>query len=241
MGALHLRRRRLDLSADHSHPLADQFRAFIEHPDFPCVGAKAALSRERLTIVIARDILSAWDDLRIYTALFDFTSAYRADRQLFQSFAVIFANGEPLSEARFEQALWDRLQSLADKDVWHGQPYDERVSPDPAHSHFSLSFAGEAYFVVGLHPNASRAARRFERPALVFNAHDQFEQLRDEDRYEKIRAKIIARDVALAGTANPMLSRHGEISEARQYSGRAVGEDWVCPFSPPVLDTQRVR
>ena len=46
-----------------------------------------------------------------------------------------------------------------------------------------------------------------------------------------MRSTIIARDVALAGDANPMLARHGSVSEARQYSGRAVGSDWACPFS----------
>ena len=46
-----------------------------------------------------------------------------------------------------------------------------------------------------------------------------------------MRSTIIARDIALAGDANPMLARHGTVSEARQYSGRAVEADWVCPFS----------
>ena len=86
---------------------------------------------------------------------------------------------------------------------------------------------------MGLHPRASRPARRFERPVLVFNLHDQFEQLREQRRYERMRAKIIDRDVALAGSPNPMLARHGTISEARQYSGRNVWEpDWACPFNP---------
>ena len=66
---------------------------------------------------------------------------------------------------------------------------------------------------------------------MVFNLHDQFEQLREQGRYEKLRAAILDRDVAVAGTINPMLTRHGELSEARQYSGRAVGNDWQCPFS----------
>jgi hypothetical protein len=35
----------------------------------------------------------------------------------------------------------------------------------------------------------------------------------------------------MAGTANPMLAQHGSVSAARQYSGRAVGADWQCPFS----------
>ena len=105
------------------------------------------------------------------------------------------------------------------------------MSPDPDDSHFSLSFGGEAFFIVGLHPNASRPARRFPHPTLVFNLHDQFERLRAEGKYEGMREKILVRDEALAGTRNPMLARHGEASEARQYSGRAVGDGWRCPFS----------
>jgi FPC/CPF motif-containing protein YcgG len=45
-----------------------------------------------------------------------------------------------------------------------------------------------------------------------------------------MRDAIISRDVALAGTPNPMLARHGEASEAAQYSGRVVSDDWQCPF-----------
>ena len=126
--------------------------------------------------------------------------------------------------------MWARLQSLADKDAWRGQPYDEKVSADPSDPHFSLSFGGEAFFLVGLHPNASRPARRFERPAVVFNLYDQFERLRAAGKYESMREKILSRDEALAGSRNPMLARHGEISEARQYSGRAGEPDWGCPF-----------
>ena len=104
------------------------------------------------------------------------------------------------------------------------------VAEDPDNPHFSLSFGGEAFFVVGLHPQASRPARRFSSPVLVFNLHAQFERLRAEGRYEKLRAAILERDEALAGSVNPMLARHGEASEARQYSGRAVDADWRCPM-----------
>jgi hypothetical protein len=36
--------------------------------------------------------------------------------------------------------------------------------------------------------------------------------------------------MALAGSINPMLARHGSVSEARQYSGRLVDEDWRPPY-----------
>ncbi|KMO43560.1 hypothetical protein VQ03_08005 [Methylobacterium tarhaniae] len=217
---------------DQDHPRAKAFRAFIRQTDFPCVGAKAALSRGRMRVLVARSVTSAWDDMRIYPALLAFAAHYRARPDTFQSLAVVFEDPDTLSEAAFERHLWQRLQSLADKDAWLGHRWDERVAADPDNPHFSLSFGGEAFFVVGLHPGASRPARRFSSPALVFNPHRQFEQLREAGRYETLRASIVQRDVALAGSANPMLARHGEVSEARQYSGRAVDEAWRCPFRP---------
>jgi len=216
---------------DDQHPLAELFRDFVRDRDFPCVGAKSAVGRGQMRFIVARDILSSWDDLRIYAALQAFAAAYREAPKLFQSFVVLFEQPARITEGQFEDALWTRVQSLADKDAWHGHDYDPRVSDDPESPHFSLSFGGEGFFVVGLHPCASRPARRFERPALVFNLHDQFERLRAQQRYEPLRQSILQRDVAIAGSTNPMLARHGEISEARQYSGRAVERGWNCPFT----------
>lgn len=214
----------------NDHPLAIEFQAAIRDPAFPCVGAKSALSRGNMQFLVARDIRSAWDDLRVHAAIRRFVGDYRTDPTLFRSLILLFEDETPLDEAGFEGALWSRLQSLSDKDAWLGQPPDPRVSDDPEDPHFSLSFAGEGFFVVGLHPLASRPARRFPRAALVFNLHDQFEKLRDMGRYEKLRESILDRDVALAGSINPMLARHGTSSEARQYSGRAVDSAWQCPF-----------
>jgi FPC/CPF motif-containing protein YcgG len=220
----------LPAALDNDHPLAMKFRQFVAKPTFPCVGAKAALSRGQLDFVVARDITSAWDDLRIYPALFNFAKRYRPRRKLFQSFVVIFQGPRSLTEREFEHSLWERLQSLTDKDEWHGQRHDPAVSADPANPHFSLSFAGEGFFCVGLHPKASRPARRFPLPVIVFNLHDQFEELRKDGLYDKLHDKIMDRDLKLAGSLNPMLQKHGDASEARQYSGRAVGETWKCPF-----------
>jgi len=210
--------------------LEDRFRAFVAERTFPCVGAKSALAHDAIRIVTARDIAAAWDDLRIYAAIRKFTARYRRRPGPFQSLAVLFADSAPMDEEAFETALWARIQAVTDKDSGLGQPWDPRVSPDTDDPHFSLSFGGEAFFVVGMHPGASRPARRFEAPVMVFNPHDQFERLRADGRYEPLRAKIIARDVALAGSPNPMIARFGEESEARQYSGREVGPDWKCPF-----------
>ena len=221
----------VDLERDAA--VADSLRDFISEKGFPCVGAKSALARGTLEILVCHDVSSGWDDLRIHKALLDWAEDYRSDPEGLRSLAVIFRSDAGLDEAQFEKNMWDRIQSISDKDAWLGQPYDHRVSANPDDPHFSLSFGGEAFFVVGLHPNASRPARRTPYPTMVFNLHDQFEKLREEGRYERMREAILDRDKALAGDINPMLARHGEASEAAQYSGRQVDEEWKCPFTDP--------
>ncbi len=219
--------------SDSPESVALRFREAIQQPDFPCVGAKSAMARGTLAIVHARDITSAWNDLQIHRDLLDWSEKWRDQPEGLRSLAVIFDGPDDLTEHDFEAALWQRLQSLAEKDHWLGQQYDAAVSADPEDPHFSLSFGGEAYFAVGLHPHASRPARRFAHPAIVFNLHAQFVKLREEGRFERMRERIMSRDLELAGSANPMLADHGESSSARQFSGRAVDADWACPFRDP--------
>lgn len=210
--------------------LAVRFRKFIQERDYPCVGAKSALGRNQMTAYVGNSLLSAWDDVELVNELIGFAQEYRETRTLFRTFVAFFPHTPVLCEEEFEQALWARIKSLQAKDEWLGQNYDPGVSSDPASPNFSLSFGGLSFFVVGLHSGASRPARRFEVPTLVFNLHDQFERLRDSGRYEKLRENILDRDEKLAGSINPMLARHGEKSEAAQYSGRIVGPDWECPW-----------
>ena len=191
------------------------------------------MATNNLEIVTAWRLTSAWNDVAIHDRLLEWSDDYEADPSGFRSLAVVFEGPTKLSEEEFEAAMWERLQSLADKDKWRGQSYCENVSSDPDDPHFSLSFGRQAYFVVGLHPNASRLARRIPIPILVFNLHDQFQKLRASQRYERMRETILKRDEALDGTINPMLARHGEASEAKQYSGRFVEPDWQCPFYDP--------
>lgn len=210
--------------------LVNALQEHIRHRWFPCVGAKGALNSGKLEVVTAWSLTSGWDDLKIHRALLDWSLEYEADDEGLRSLGVVFAEPGDLDEAQFERAMWERLQSLSDKDGWLGQRYAEKVSSNPSDPHFSLSFGGKAYFVVGMHPRASRTARRMAYPTLVFNLHDQFVRLRAEQRYEKMREAILMRDQKLDGSINPMLARHGESSEARQYSGRVVDDTWKCPF-----------
>ena len=219
--------------SDSADALADALEAHIEQSDFPCVGAKAALAQSGLRIETAADITSPADDARIQRALARWSRMPATDEADFRSLAVVFYGPRDLDEMGFEAALWARLSSISAQDAARGFAPDPGFSSDPADPHFALSFGGKAYFAVGLHPRASRRARRLEYPAIVFNLHNQFAKLRAEDRYERMREVILARDEAFDGAPNPMLARHGTVSEARQYSGRAVEDGWVCPFAPP--------
>jgi uncharacterized protein len=221
----------LMMNVANDRAIIQKFEEFVRDAAFPCVGAKSALNKGQMHFVLADDICSAWDDLRILPHISALAKHYREAPELFQTLVVIFRKSDKLTERRFERAVWDRLQSLSDKDEWLGQPVDPRISTDPEDPHFAVSFAGEAFFIVGLHPNASRPARRFDHPVMVFNLHDQFERLRAEGRYDPLRNTIMKRDEQLAGSMNPMLAQHGDASAARQYSGRQVEDDWVCPFS----------
>jgi len=207
---------------------ARAFEAFVAQKSFPCLGAKAALARKSLHLLCAHDIAGARDDRRIAAWLAE-TPPRCGNGSLFVSLAVLFPGSAPLTEVAFERALWRRLRAIHAIDR-ASHAWDASVSDDPASADFSMSVGGRAFYVVGMHPGASRPARRFRCPALVFNLHSQFEALRGDGRYEKLRRAIIGRDIAFAGSANPMLDVYGSSSEARQYSGRRVDAGWVWPF-----------
>lgn len=221
------------LDSDRDQAPIFRFRAMIEECLFPCVGAKSTLATGGLSVIAVGPLPCPADDDRILAALEDNAEAFWRDADRLHALAVIFTPAGALDEAGFEAQMWHRLQALVDRDAARGVPHDPEVSDDPASGHFALSLGGHGYFVVGLHPAASRPSRAFERPVLVFNLQAQFAALRQNGQYEKMRSAIIERDIARCGSANPMLGRFGETSAAAQFSGRIVGADWQCPLLPP--------
>src|SRR5262249_16721798 len=133
------------------------------------------------------------------------------------------------SEQHFEELMWHHLQAMHSCDAQFFS-WDRRVDADPENPRFSFSIGGRGMFVIGMHPKASRLARRRPLPTLVFNLHEQFDRLRRRGKFETMQQTIRARDKTVQGSVNPMLTKFGEESEARQYAGRSVAENWVCPF-----------
>lgn len=213
------------ISGEHAQRFMDR----IGRPAFPCVGAKSAAGHDGIAFFQARDLHSPDADAPLLAGLQQFASGAPQDA-LFVSFVALFPETPTLDEEGFEAALWQRLQALHARDAG-SFGWDPSVSCDPASPRFSMSLGGRAFYVIGLHPGSSRKARRFHCAALVFNLHSQFETLREDGRYDKLRAAITERDIAYSGSRNRMLAEHGSASEARQYSGRQVGAGWRCPFS----------
>lgn len=194
--------------------------------DYPCLGARSAFRTRRVTIGVFGELGSAADASVLAAQLI----AFGGDVDLtggFASFVAAFRGPTVADEAHFEQLLWRELQTVHDHDRF---PWDNRVSSEPSSDHFGFSVGGRAYFVIGMHSRASRIARRTPFPVLVFNLHEQFALLRSSDRFTPIRDAIRRRDQRLQGGLNPMVDDHGRSSEARQYSGRAVGDGWLPDF-----------
>jgi FPC/CPF motif-containing protein YcgG len=205
------------------------FRELIARPEFPCLGAKAALNSDSCSLRVIEELGSAAATSALATGLNEFTRA--SANHEYATFVAIFERPRDTDEIQFENLFWKQLRALHEHDAPHFE-WDPHVSADPADPHFSFSFGGQALYVIGLHANSSREARRFPWPTLVFNPHEQFERLRADGKWKRMQESIRTRDLSLQGSINPMLSDFGQQSEARQYSGRAVEDDWQAPFEP---------
>ena len=203
------------------------FKDFILTQDHPCVMAQTVASQEHLDLHTYDEFPSRKTAKKIYKDLQQYLESYDFESNEFYTFIAVFKEKDSLSETQFETALWKQLEFIHEVD---NQEWDPGVSDNPKDKDFSFSIAGKAFYIVGMHPNSSRKARQSPFPAIAFNLHWQFEKLREMGAFNTVRDKIRERDSALQGNINPMLKDFGESSEARQYSGRKVEEEWKCPF-----------
>lgn len=213
--------------------LGECFLNFIDGATYPCVGAKSALSHGSIETHEFSTLGDSNNDRPLADGLSQFVAMIESDagdKDIVHSYVAIFSGPSDMDELRFEYSLWAQLWRIHRLDVLSGNHYAHDVSSDADNPLFSLSIAGHPFFVIGLHANASRLARRFSHPVLVFNSHRQFEKLREDGRYWKMQKVTRSRDIALQGSVNPNLADFGEANEARQYSGRKVEADWQCPF-----------
>ena len=196
--------------------------------DYPCLGARASFHRRLYRFGVYPEISSSTVARALCHDLYEFAHEMGDPEVGFASFIATFLRPDVRDERHFEMLLWDQLQYLHNVDS-EFFPWDSDVSSDPEDPWFSFSVGGAAFYIVGLHPLASRSSRRFAHPTIVFNLHSQFAQLSSQGRLEPFKRAIRVRDIALQGSINPMLTQ-GSGSQARQYAGRAVESDWRCPL-----------
>jgi uncharacterized protein len=207
----------------------DGFRALVLNDHFTCVGAKAAVRQGAYRFGLYGTLATEQSSAGLAHDLFTFSRDCLLSASEFTTFVASFLAPVPPDEAVFEALLWTTLQQLHDLDATH-HGWAPEVSDNTSDPQFSFSFAERAFFVVGLHAASSRATRRFAWPTLVFNPREQFDRLKETARYRRFQQVIRGGEESLQGDINPMLADFGDRSEASQYSGRRVGNDWQCPF-----------
>jgi hypothetical protein len=218
-----------------SESVHQSFRAHVLDQEFSCIGGKSAIINNTYRFGLYPEMNTRGATAGLAYDLWEYERERPTLATDYATFIASFAAPVARDERDWERLLWAQLQSLHELDrAYHA--WDATVSSDPEDADFSFSFAGTAFFVIGLHPQSSRYARRFAWPTLVFNAHLQFERLREQGLFDRVRETVRARELKLQGSLNPNLSNYGERSEARQYSGRAVEEEWRCPFRARLND-----
>lgn len=209
--------------------LINEYLDFLKQKDFPCIAARAAAGKQQVKCIVADHMACPADDEDILQFMYAFVEDFRHAGEIYHSAAILFKGPLYGTEESFDGLMWQRLQALADLDAARYR-YDARVSADPTSGLFSFSLHEEAFYIIGLHPGSNRGSRKFKYPVLVFNPHEQFEQLRRSDKYESMKKVVRSRDREYSGSVNPMLQDFGKASEVFQYSGRQYDEEWQCPL-----------
>jgi FPC/CPF motif-containing protein YcgG len=209
--------------------IVQEYFDFLQAKGFPCIAAKAALSREHIHCFQADHMACPHQDADVLHFLYQFIQSYRKSKERFWSAAVIFKNPRDITEKQFDELLWSRLNSLRQLDQ-QNFVHDPRVDSDPASINFGFSLMSEALFIIGLNPSSKRKSRQFKYPALIFNPHQEFEKLRKSGKFEGMKRTVRKRDVSFSGSVNPMLKDFGQLSEVYQYSGITYDDNWKCPL-----------
>lgn len=202
--------------------------------DYPCVAAIRSLANDECRIGVYENFGSGRSSAALASNLYLFLEEQRQTQSPFLSYWATFPDPIKgghldMDETEFENKLWHELSCLAAVAGFESK-WDPRFSSDPESQGFCFSFAGSAFFVVGVHPRASRKSRQFPYPALVFNVYTQFETLMKNGQYDPMVRTIRRREKAYEGSVNPMVIEYGEKWESIQFSGARNPSDWRCPF-----------
>lgn len=209
--------------------IRQELSELILQKNYPCVAAVKALKSQEIQIEVYDNFGEVGSRFSLRNDLLRYIDNYKKNPSSFLTFCAVFSDAVDLSEEEFELRLWKELSSLTSEET-RSQDQDPEFSSDPKSKNFCFCLGGKAFFVVGLHSQSSRLARRFPWPTLIFNVYEQFKKLSAAGLYENMVKINRQRDMIFQGNINPMAQRHGESWESIQYSGKANPENWQCPF-----------
>jgi FPC/CPF motif-containing protein YcgG len=201
----------------------DCFRALMLGGGHPCLGGSAAVRRGHYRLGLYPRLSSTEAVRDCARDLREFLTRGSETDCPVSVHVAVFDGPHGMTEPQFEQALWEQLRGMRATEVRRrGRASSGRpdLDGDPG-----FVFEGRNLFVVGLHPGASRRARRFDWPTLVFNALSHADPLQAAGQYDRLTQKIRARDLRLQGSPNPSMFQ----PRVAQFSGRAVNDGWTCP------------
>jgi uncharacterized protein len=208
----------------------EMFRTAVLSEAYPCVFSRSAVRRGNYRFGCYPPLGTAEAAAAVVADLWQFVADFPIDPHRLATFVTAFDGPAVGTEEQFETLLWQQLQHMHELDRRHSR-WDPAVGEDPDVKGFSFSCAGRGFFIVGLHPAASRWARRTAWPMLVFNARAQFDILRQTGVMPRMTEVIRRRDRALQGSTNPSLEYFdAQRTETVMYSGRFVEPDWRCPL-----------
>lgn len=227
---------RLKLPADHAGSVPDivkeliekQLRCLVLESPFPCLGARAAFRNQSYLFNVHADMAEA-QTLHLVLADLRHFAKVRLEMDDLYTYMVSFLEPRIITdEAAWDRFVWQFLQGLHDLD---DAPWDRRYSINPADAGFALSLAGLGQLVVTLYPGASRYARRFAWPTLIFNPPEQDRaNFPTDEEFLRFQNRIRDRDARLQGTVNPSLPPTLDDPQATGFSGAPIDASWTCPL-----------
>lgn len=206
-----------------------EINALLNQRGYPCVAAVQSLHRKDFWLRTYRDFGKVHQRASLREDLLHYLKTYKKTGSQYFTFWAVFRDEYPYSEDEFEQFLWSELSALTSESSKETDQ-DTRFSIDPESKNFCFSLGGSALFVVGLHSQSSRLARKFPWPSLVFNVYEQFDQLVAQKKYIPMVETVRRRDIEFQGDVNPMVLQHNDSWESIQFSGKKNAENWKCPF-----------
>jgi uncharacterized protein len=205
-----------------------QIRSLVLDGPFPCSGAKAAFNDDSYRFNLYPNLgdSASWIDVAA-----DLTAFVRGRSSMGRFYTFVASFVEPaavVDHAAWDRLVWAFLQGLHDVD---DVAWDPRFSTDPSSADFAFSFGGCGMLVVSLYPGATRYARRFAWPTIVFNPLEQDRaNFPDHADLQRFTDRIRARDTKLQGAVNPSLPPTPDDPQAPGFSGAPVGAGWKCPL-----------